>query len=458
MKKLTILLNHNVSGTLFRIGSLLLLALVISSNLYAQRGNLEWVPDNDGDGEWIGGNNKVYTMGNRVGIGTSTPLDLLHIWGDGGTHRFARITAGGGYLYSQVAAGIKLERKIIGGNSLTWDIVNQGSFKIRRNNNTLFLMEEDEAQFGTLSDPIPLHIWGNELAKINGKAARASLIIGNYSILEKKSKYMRIDANNIDADQDLHINIISDKDIDLVRGGGNLGIATGATSSAKVDIKSEIMHLRMHNTSPKGAAQWYMGVSDENWTVGRGKLVFSKTQNSDDATMVMTEQGRVGIGMTTPSSTLHVNGTTKTTTLEITGGADLAEPFEVNSESTIQAGMVVAIDPANAGQLKIATSAYDKTVAGIVSGAGNIQPGMVMGQDGSIASGEHPVALTGRVYAKVDARYGAIQPGDLLTTSDTPGHAMKVSDNGQAQGAIIGKAMTALEEGQGLVLVLVSLQ
>ena len=136
----------------------------------------------------------------------------------------------------------------------------------------------------------------------------------------------------------------------------------------------------------------------------------------------------------------------------------MAEPFEVNGESAIQAGMIVAIDPANAGQLKVATSAYDKTVAGIVSGAGDIQPGMVMGQDGSIASGEHPVALTGRVYAKVDARYGAIQPGDLLTTSDTPGHAMRVSDSSQAQGAIIGKAMTALEEGQGLVLVLVSLQ
>jgi len=68
------------------------------------------------------------------------------------------------------------------------------------------------------------------------------------------------------------------------------------------------------------------------------------------------------------------------------------------------------------------------------------------------------VALTGRVYCLVDASYGAIEPGDLLTTSDTAGHAMKVTNHTKAHGAIIGKAMTRLEQGKGLVLVLVTLQ
>ena len=81
-----------------------------------------------------------------------------------------------------------------------------------------------------------------------------------------------------------------------------------------------------------------------------------------------------------------------------------------------------------------------------------------MGQPGTLADGEHLVALAGRVYCWVDASYGAIEPGDLLTTSDTPGHAMKVTDHAQAQGAILGKAMSSLEGGRGLVLVLVSLQ
>lgn len=83
---------------------------------------------------------------------------------------------------------------------------------------------------------------------------------------------------------------------------------------------------------------------------------------------------------------------------------------------------------------------------------------MLMGQRGSTAEGKHPVALTGRVYFKVDASYGAIEPGDLIKTSDTPGHAMRVSDHGRAVGAILGKATGGLESEKGEVLVLVSLQ
>lgn len=106
----------------------------------------------------------------------------------------------------------------------------------------------------------------------------------------------------------------------------------------------------------------------------------------------------------------------------------------------------------------VSNQAYDRRVAGIISGAGGINPGMLMGQPGSIAYGDHPVALTGRVYCWADASNGPITPGDLLTASDTPGHAMKVSDDANAQGAIIGKALTSLKEGKGLVLVLVTLQ
>jgi len=120
--------------------------------------------------------------------------------------------------------------------------------------------------------------------------------------------------------------------------------------------------------------------------------------------------------------------------------------------------MVVCIDPTQPGELIMSKKAYDRTAAGVVSGAGGVKPGMLMGQKGTAADGKHPVALTGRVYCRVDTSNGPISPGDLLTTSDTPGHAMKVTDHGRAAGAIIGKAMSALDEGKGLVLVLVSLQ
>jgi hypothetical protein len=98
-------------------------------------------------------------------------------------------------------------------------------------------------------------------------------------------------------------------------------------------------------------------------------------------------------------------------------------------------------------------------VAGIISGANGIQPGLTLGQKGTVADGEMPVASIGRVWCYVDADAGGpVEAGDLLTTSNTPGHAMKASDNSAANGALLGKAMSALESGRGMVFVLVSLQ
>ncbi len=142
--------------------------------------------------------------------------------------------------------------------------------------------------------------------------------------------------------------------------------------------------------------------------------------------------------------------------LLIRGGADFAEPFALANEK-VPPGAVMVIDPGRPGHLKLGTEAYDSKVAGIVSGAGGVQPGVVLTQTGVLEDGCN-VALSGRVYALVDADYGPVQPGDLLTTSPTPGHAMKASDPGRRSGAVLGKAMTPLPAGRGLVLVLVTLQ
>ncbi len=150
-------------------------------------------------------------------------------------------------------------------------------------------------------------------------------------------------------------------------------------------------------------------------------------------------------------------GRISTQVLEITGGSDLSENFDIQSADA-KPGMIVSIDPRHPGELHVSSRAYDRTVAGVMSGAGGVKPGMLMGQRNTKADGKHPVALTGRVYCLVDASAGAIEPGDLITTSETPGHGMKVNDHARAQGAIIGKAMTGLASGKGLVLVLVSLQ
>jgi hypothetical protein len=154
--------------------------------------------------------------------------------------------------------------------------------------------------------------------------------------------------------------------------------------------------------------------------------------------------------------TAYVNGNASVCTLTIRGGCDLAEPF-ATTEPQIGKGSVVVIDPKHPGKLKLSNTAYDTRVAGVISGANGINPGIALHQEGALEGGQN-VALSGRVYVLADANQGAIEPGDLLTTSAAPGHAMKVSDHGRAQGAILGKAMSALSKGRGLVLVLVTLQ
>ncbi|MBN2562218.1 MAG: hypothetical protein JXQ75_14940 [Phycisphaerae bacterium] len=159
------------------------------------------------------------------------------------------------------------------------------------------------------------------------------------------------------------------------------------------------------------------------------------------------------------TSTLYLNndgGDVQVPVLVITGGSDLAEKFDVTEET--KPGMVVAIDPANPGKLCISRGAYNRRVAGVISGANDVTAGMILA-DLPGAKNSQPVALTGRVWTFCDASERSVEPGDLLTTADRPGYAMPVSDHARAQGAVIGKAMTALAKGEtGMVLVLVNLQ
>ena len=167
--------------------------------------------------------------------------------------------------------------------------------------------------------------------------------------------------------------------------------------------------------------------------------------------------GNVGIGEAFPQTKLDVNGTTRTKILSITGGSDMAEPFETDAEPALEPGTVMVIDAEHPGKLVISAEAYDSKVAGIVSGAGGVQAGLTLHQEG-VLEGNTLIAVTGRAYCKAEAISAPITPGDLLTTSDRAGYAMKAADKSRAVGTIIGKAMSALPEGTGLVLVLVNLQ
>lgn len=93
-------------------------------------------------------------------------------------------------------------------------------------------------------------------------------------------------------------------------------------------------------------------------------------------------------------------------------------------------------------------------MAGVIAGAGDLKPAIVLQRIETCK--RTPIALIGKTFCKVDASFGSIKAGDLLTTSSTPGHAMKAVDYTRATGAILGKALQHLENGQGLIPILVT--
>ncbi len=146
--------------------------------------------------------------------------------------------------------------------------------------------------------------------------------------------------------------------------------------------------------------------------------------------------------------------------VEVTGdirlaNADFAEEFYIKNAATVEPGTVMVLNAE--GGLQSSQQAYDKLVAGVISGADKYKPAIILDKQAP-QDDRMPLALVGKAYCKVDAQYASIEVGDLLTTSPTPGHAMKADDLLKAFGAVIGKALRPLPTGLGLIPILIALQ
>jgi subtilisin family serine protease len=144
------------------------------------------------------------------------------------------------------------------------------------------------------------------------------------------------------------------------------------------------------------------------------------------------------------------------------GGADVAE--YILASEPLEPGDVVELDPHNPKHYRKVREPYSPWVAGVISTA----PGFVLGAKhlslalsvngegrGEVEPGERPLlALLGRVPVKATTESGPIRPGDLLTSASKPGYAMRCEDIHRCEGAIIGKALEALDKGEGVILVL----
>ena len=150
-------------------------------------------------------------------------------------------------------------------------------------------------------------------------------------------------------------------------------------------------------------------------------------------------------------ASLHLNGQKGDIILR---NADCAEEFTMADIREMEPGAVMVLE--DDGKLVPCQMEYDTRVVGVVSGAGEYKPGIVLDrQPESVDRG--PIALVGKAFCKVTADSGPIRVGDLLTTATVPGHAMKCTDRARALGALIGKALAPLAKGNGLIPIMVGL-
>jgi len=118
----------------------------------------------------------------------------------------------------------------------------------------------------------------------------------------------------------------------------------------------------------------------------------------------------------------------------------------------LEPGDLLVIDPD--GRLALSSEPYQATVVGVYS----TRPSYVGNSRYWGQAGYAPLALTGVVPVKVSAENGPIRPGDLLTASSLPGHAMRCAGVEQCFSRTVGKALAGLDGGTGVILMLVMLQ
>jgi len=275
--------------------------------------------------------------------------------------------------------------------------------------------------------------------------------------------------------------------VDLVDMNGNIGIGT-SMPGARLDVQSVVsgygikmgfgtgggsdwlLSNSFYSASNQSAAALVLGTFDTS-----GQDFYISTKNSPSGyAAVFKANGSVGIGTTSPNAKLEVSGNIKLTsgsggsmtfadgttqTTAWTGtvcGGDYAESVDVSGERKhYEPGDVLVIDPSSPGKFLKSAEPYSTMVTGVYS----TKPGTVGRRQLTPKSeDEVPMAMIGIVPVKVATENGPIRSGDLLVTSSKVGYAMKGTDRSQMLGAVIGKALGTLNQGTGVIEVVVTLQ
>ncbi len=251
------------------------------------------------------------------------------------------------------------------------------------------------------------------------------------------------------------INTVNNRHLTLSTGTGNVGIG----------VNNATARLQVADGSGTPTPT-FAGFACENFTI-LGEAAWLRTSSSANTAPVL-KLNRHPSGTSTFIDGINWDGTNPAVRkFHIDGngtyiaGSDFAEVFEaMGGKKQFDPGDVVVLSSEGAQAVEKCSKPYDTRVVGVYS----TRPG-VLGADknGETRIDEHdiPVAITGIVPTKVCAANGTIRPGDLLTTSGRPGYAMRATPqtiNGVEMyptGVIVGKALEALDGGEGMIKVLV---
>ncbi len=132
--------------------------------------------------------------------------------------------------------------------------------------------------------------------------------------------------------------------------------------------------------------------------------------------------------------------------------SSIVELFELDNVEYISPGDVLVVSELGNSILSKSRNAYDRSVIGIVAS----DPVIIINNSGKEEK-VYPVALTGKVMCRIDARNNPVKPGDLIVTSSTPGCGMAGKLNSfEKIGTVIGKALDHMADGIGLVPVFIT--
>jgi len=446
-------------------------AVIVSSNDGATNsGNLSFFTANAGT---LGERLRITKTGN-IGIGTTSPSDLLQVDTASGWGMRIRYTGDGQYLrlsanqvssYTSAGAARDLYLNVDGGN------VGIGTTTPTQKLDVAGAIRSSSGGFvfpdGTVQTTAAA---GGGGGTITGVTAGAGLTGGGTS----GSLTLNVGAGTgvtVAADT-IAVNYGSTAGT-AVQGNTSITVAAGTGMSGGGALTLGAGGTVTLTNADRGSTQNIF----KNVANSAGTTQFSAASNSDSVRFA--GAGGTTVSFDAVNKKVMIDGSTSTLSAanvtagtfgtgnytfpnNVTVNGNIAAKYQdmaewVDSSQELPAGTVVVLDPVRRNHVIAATQAYDSRVAGVIS----LQPGIALGEQ---SEGRVLVATTGRVKVKVDASNGPINIGDLLVTSDKTGVAMKSVPMkiGGARihrpGTLIGKALEPLDKGTGEILVLLSLQ